>query len=132
MNILPEVNQTVVNGLCATNEWKRAVDFPQISKLPRTLNILIRKAMRETEIDIVWKLIEMLVKFDAGQLSAKTISQFWIFCTKKNIDTHKNIERMLHLLANHKRMINESPAETLCNILNQTNISNKLVQINYS
>lgn len=60
----PEMHRIITLGLCATKEWKRALELNgQISNSSR--NILIRKSIRENEIEIMWQLLNDMKKFDA-------------------------------------------------------------------
>lgn len=132
MHLLESVSSIVVNGLCATNEWRRALDFPNIHKQPSTMNILIRKAMREADIKLVWDLIRSLARFDAKEIKPKTIDKFWHFCAKRDVPALDNITKMLQLLERHERIINEAPARSLMDVLTRSNISAKIIQMDYS
>lgn len=132
MHYLPMISTTVTNGLCATNEWKKVLEFPQIKCKPMTMNIIIRKAMQEQDIDLVWSLIQSIVKTDANVLTTETLKAFWKFCAKNESFCRENISKMFQLFEKTEFIMNETVANGLRNLANQFHISCQTIQIDFS
>lgn len=94
MHNIVEMRNTVVMGLCCTKEWKKALSLPNANRIGTSLNILIRKSIRENELNIAWNLVEKLVH-SSETLSANTIRTFIKYYNKNKSDLKQNIHRLL-------------------------------------
>lgn len=132
MYLLPEVSGSVINGFCATKDWKRALALPKALKEPTTQNLLIRKAMRENEYKIVWELLQTLTSCHPNDLQQKTIEKYLHFSAKKNTPTLEYVGKMLRLLEKTEKILIEPVAKTLIDTLKQSNCEAKRIQMDFS
>lgn len=132
MYLLSEVSGSVINGFCATKDWKRALTLPKIQEEPTTLNLLIRKAMRENEYKIVWELLENLTFHHPNELQQKTIGKYLHFSAKKNAPTLEYVEKMLRLLEKSEKILIEPVAKVLIDILKRSECEVKRIQMDFS
>lgn len=133
MCLLELMNKTVANGLCATKEWKRVLDLPKINEMPGSLNIVIRKAIREVESsDFVWSLIDKLTNRFPNELSNKTLTSYWIYCTKNKNEFAHNVEKMLQLLERTERILDEQAAMGLLGVLRNAKCPSERIKMDFS
>lgn len=133
MYLLPEVTGSVINGLCATKDWKRSLALPKALRDPQTLNLLIRKAMRENEYKVVWELLETLTSHHhPNELQQKTIEKYLHFSATKNAPTLEYVAKMLRLLEKTEKILIEPVAKTLIDILKRTKCGTKRIEMDFS
>lgn len=98
LHLLPELHPIVVQGLCATNDWKRALTLPKPTS--NSLNILARKVLRENDIDSVWNVMNGLTRLPKHYqyLSNRTIGAFVKYFGKNPKDIPKYFEKLMSFL----------------------------------
>lgn len=129
---MPEVNSTIVMGLCATKEWKKAVDVQKTSSHP--LNILIRKALRENEIDLVWDLLKQMTKVPKYDqfIASKTFLMFVKYFEKHSNTIRHDLDKLLSICEQMELMIDENFAHALTQMLQRFNHHAQLTTIDFS
>lgn len=129
---LSGISASLTNALCATKEWRRALDLPKIGMKPTSMNILIRKALQERDIKLVWHLIDALSESELKELSMETIQAFWRFCGENKPSCRDNIERMLQALEKNEVILNEAAAIGLIEVLTKLDHHCQAVQLDHT
>lgn len=124
MHHIIEMRNTVVMGLCCTKEWKKALSLPNLSNIGTSLNILIRKSIREDELNIAWDLVEKL-----EYLSASTIRSFIKYYSKHKQDLKQNIHRLLSICERIELLFDEPTIHELISLLKNSGCQAEITKI---
>lgn len=132
MHALPEINSIVIVGLCATSEWKKALNLQNTSS--NSLNILIRKALRENEVDLAFSLLKKLTEFPKQYqyFAYKTFSSF-----VKTLERHPKtlpdyVEKLIQTCSTLEMVLVEENAKELTNLLRKSGHHAEITTINFS
>lgn len=128
MHHIIEMRNTVVMGLCCTKEWKKALSLPNLSNIGTSLNILIRKSIREDELNIAWDLVEKLAK-SHEYLSASTIRSFIKYYSKHKQDLKQNIHRLLSICERIELLFDEPTIHELISLLKNSGCQAEITKI---
>lgn len=131
-HLLPELHPTVVMGLCATKEWKKALDLPKA--VSNSLNILARRALRENEIELVWKILPQLTQLNQKyrHLASKTIVAFAKYFEKNQKNIPQSAEKLLELCERMKLVFDEQTLKELMNALHKSGYQAKITKMDHS
>lgn len=129
---MTEINPIIINGICATKEWKRALEFPEPTS--QSLNILIRKALRENELDLVWNLLTRLAKVPEYYqfLASKTILHFVKHLEKHPKSISKDMDKFLSVCEDFKIVLNEECATEITKFLHRSGYHAKITTMDFS
>lgn len=132
MHILTELNSIVVNGICATNEWKRALALPKLTS--NSLNILVRKSLRENEVDLVWNLLNGLAGLmkQYQYLSNNTILAFAKYFKNNPKEIPKHLDQFLTYCEKLHLLTDETTINELTDVLYKHGHHAELTNITYS
>lgn len=128
---LAEMHHKITQGLCATKQWKRAIDLE--SPTPSSLNILIRRALRENEIDLVWKLLRKLthLKEEFQHITNKTVISFAKYLQNNPKEIPKSADQFLGFCEHTEKLFNEESAHALTKAIQKYGHQAKITKINY-
>lgn len=126
----PEIHSIVTLGICATKQWKRALGL----KKPgcNSLNIIIRKILREREIDLVWDPMEKLAHLKDKFLAGKTVLSFAKYFQAKPTDIPKNLEKLLSVCERIEKVFDEESARELARVLQRSGHHAKITNIDHT
>lgn len=132
LHLLAEINPLVILGLCATKEWKNALNLKNPTS--QSLNILIRKALRENEIDLVWNLLEKI---------ASVPKHYQYFASKtflnlvKTLASHpqsipENMETIFSICERIELVLDEDCATELTRVLQKSGYHAKITTMDFA
>lgn len=116
-------------GLCATKEWKRALDLAKPT--PSSLNILARKSLLENDIELTWQILEKLSKTHLP-LANKTIVAFAEYFETNRNEMPKNAEKFLTFCERLQVVFDEPTLRALTSILHKSGHQAQITKINNS
>lgn len=119
-------------GLCATDEWKKALELDKLTDI--SLNILIRKAIMENQMDLVKPLLNKLTKLKSSNkvLASKTILSFAKHFQKYPKTISEHAEMLLTCCERLKRVFDENSARELTYALHKCGYHSTVTQIDKS
>lgn len=131
-HVMTEINPIIINGICATKEWKKALEFQKPTS--QSLNILIRKALRENELDLVWNLLTKLAEVPQYYqfLASKTILNFVKHLEKHPNSISEDMEKFLSICEDLKIVLNEECAIELTKLLHRSGYHAKITTMDFS
>lgn len=129
------MNSKITQGLCATTDWKKALKLS--NKTVNSLNILIRKSLRENEIDLVWDLFKQLMesKFDnsqSPQIYKRTVIVFAKYLQRFPEAIPQCAEKFLQCCERLEKVFDEESTRELTTSLNNAHIDATITNIDYS
>lgn len=89
MHLIPEMNTIIALGLCATKEWKRALDLPNLSN--ESFNIFVQKALHENDIESALNSMNKCYPI----LSSKTLIAFVKYFDRNPEDIPQHVDKLL-------------------------------------
>lgn len=119
------MNSSVVKGLCATKQWKRAIDIVNFEDMHSSKQILVQKMFDERDIDSAWRLLNepnMIVE-------SRNLLSYWDYCEEQKATLKENIEKMLSLIERKQCLINETAVLKLLDLLNQSGYKSTVTTI---
>lgn len=127
------MHKTITQGLCATKEWKKALKLDRnVSNI--SLNILIRKAIREKEIDVMWELLNN-IKESSGELqhiASKTCVSIAKHFERSPETIDKNAESFFRICESIQTIFDEKSACELTRVMQRSGRQAKIVKMDYS
>lgn len=127
------MHKIITQGLCATKEWKKALKLERhISN--SSLNILIRKAIREKEIDVMWELLNNIKQANVKlqYIAPKTCISI-VKCFERNpkiID--ENAESFFRICGSIESVFDEKTAHELTRSIQRSGRQAKMVKMDFS
>lgn len=129
-HVFPEMNSKIVQGLCASKDWKKALSLSNQTVI--SLNILVRKALRENEIGLTWELLEKLSKLSTNQMTHRTIISFAKYFQKNQKSISTDAEKLLTFCESMENIFNEESIQELTRALQNSKQHAKITNIDYS
>lgn len=127
----PAYNFDILEGLCATKEWRKAIEWPHSSDI--VLNILAKKALRANEIDLTWNILDRLAKLPQDpHLDSETIEEFAKYFAKNPACIPKNAEKLFSLCERFQMIFMEPSVKELTVALEKHGHQAKVANINLS
>lgn len=117
--ILPTaIMNNVVEGLCRTDQWKRALTLlNEMNEVVRPAKTIIaEKAFSEGELELGFQLLDELV-FDEFEIDPKCCSTYWTFCRQHGENIVENVERMLRFLENKETILTKTCTQQLHDVI---------------
>lgn len=132
MHAMPGVHSLIINGLCATKEWKKAMTLPY--QTYESLNILIRKSLRQNEIDLVWGLLDGITRMHKNfrKLTNKTIYAFVNYFRRHPADISQKLEKVLSYCEKLENLLDEPSTRQLVDLLSKHDHHAHITTIDYS
>lgn len=132
LHILPELHSIVVNGLCATKDWKRALDLSNPTS--NSINILARKTLRDNDIESAWKILGNLTHMHKQHqhFSSKTIVAFAKYFERNPTAIPHHAEQLLTFCEKLQILFDEPTVRELTNTLQICNHHAKFTNVDYS
>lgn len=132
MHILPEINTLVVLGLCATTEWRKAFDLPNLSGA--SLNILIRKALRENDIGSALSSLSKVLTLPEQfrTLPSRTIIAFAKYFDRNPKGIPKNLDILLSSCERTEKVFDEDATQQITQILRKHGHHANMTTMNHS
>lgn len=129
---MTELNPIIITGICATKKWKKALEFPKPTS--QSLNILMRKALRENELDLVWNLLKKLAEVPEYYqfLASKTILNFVKHLEKHPKSISEDMDKFLSACEDFKIVLNEECATELTKSLQRSGYHAKITTMDFS
>lgn len=127
------MHKIITQGLCATKEWKRALKLERhVSN--SSLNILIRKAIREQEIDVMWELLnnikESPVKLQ--YIAPKTCISIAKYFERNPKIIDKNAESFFRICESIQNVFDEKSAHEFTRVMQRSGRQAKVVKMDFS
>lgn len=128
---MTEINSLVILGLCATTEWKKALNLKNPTS--QSLNILIRKALRENEIDLVWNLLEQIASVPRHYqyLGSKTFLNLIKTLASHPQSIPENMETIFSICERIEMVLDEDCATELTKVLQKCGYHAKITTIDF-
>lgn len=127
------MHKLIVQGLCATSEWKKAL------KLDRTisnnsLNILIRKVIRENEIDVMWELLNNIKRLRAENqyIAPRTCHAIAKYFERFPKIIDQNADGFFRICESIEYVFDEKSAHDLARAIQRTGRQAKIIKMNLS
>lgn len=129
----PEIHKLIVLGLCATSQWKRALDLDR-SVSNSSLNILIRKVIRENEIDVMWELLNNIkrLRSDHQFIASKTCSAIAKYFERSSEIIDQNAEGFFRICESIEYIFDEKSAHELTRAIQRTGRQAKIIKMDLS
>lgn len=124
------MNSKIVLGLSASKDWKKALGLS--NQTVTSLNILVRKALRENEIDLTWELLEKLSKLGTNQMAHRTVTSFAKYFQKNPKSVSTDVEKLLTFCQSMENIFNEESIRELTRALQSNKQHAKITNIDYS
>ncbi|XP_055303152.1 mitochondrial ribonuclease P catalytic subunit-like [Sitodiplosis mosellana] len=130
--ILSEMHSIVVMGLCATKEWRKALDLAKPSS--SSLNILARKTLHQNEIESTWKILTNLTHLSKSyqHLASKTIVAFAKYFENNREEIPQNAEKLLTFCERLQTVFDEPTLRVLTSALYKSGHEAKITNVDYS
>ncbi|XP_031624091.1 mitochondrial ribonuclease P catalytic subunit-like [Contarinia nasturtii] len=126
-----DCNAIIVTGLCATKDWRKAIELPHSNDI--SLNSLAQKAIHENDIDLAWNILHRLTNLSHDhRLTTKTITAFAEYFDENptRISTHAG--KLFFLCEKLKMLFNEPSIKELVDVLERHGHHAKTTNINFS
>lgn len=127
------MHKVITQGLCATKEWKKALKLERNVSCS-SLNILIRKAIREKEIDVMWELLNN-IKESSGELqhiAPKTCASIAKYFERNPKTIDKNAESFFRICESIQTVFDERSAHEFTRVMQRSGRQAKIVKMDYS
>lgn len=127
------MHKIITQGLCATKEWKRALKLERhISN--SSLNILIRKAIREQEIDVMWELLNNIKESSAKlqYIAPKTCITIAKYFERNSKIIDKNAESFFSICESIQHVFDEKSAHEFTRVMQRSGRQAKSVKMDFS
>lgn len=127
------MHQVITHGLCATREWKRALELNRYVS-NSSLNILIRKVIRENEIDLMWELLNNLKQFRAEHryIASKTCCAMVKYFERYPKIIDQNAEGFFRICESIEHIFDEKSAHELARAIQRTGRQAKIIKMDFS
>lgn len=132
-NKFPEMHKVITHGLCATKEWKRALQLERhISS--SSLNILIRKAIRENEIGVMWELLNNVkeMKTNLQYIAPKTCVAIAKYFERNPKTIDENVESFFRICESIENVFDEKSAHEFARIIQRSGRQAKITNMDFS
>ncbi|XP_031628172.1 mitochondrial ribonuclease P catalytic subunit-like [Contarinia nasturtii] len=129
---LPEMNSIIVNGLCATKDWRKVIELPALCK--NSVNIIARKALKENEIDMAWDVLHKLFSFPKHHqhLNSKTIQSVAKYFNRNPKSIPTNANKLFSLCEKLKMLFTEPAIKELRDVLEKHGHQAKIINMGFS
>lgn len=127
------MNSKITQGLCASTDWKKALQLSD--KTVNSLNILIRKAIRENEIDLVWDSLKQLTEVDKSQnpqIANRTVTVLAKYFQKYPDSIPKYAARFLTFCERMEKVFDEESTREFTKVLSNGGIDATITNMDYS
>lgn len=127
------MHKVITHGLCATKEWKRALELDRhISN--GSLNILIRKVIRENEIDVMWKLLNNIKGLSANHqhIASKTCCAIAKYFERNPKTIYQNAESFFRICESIEHVFDEKSAHEFTRAVQRTGRQAKIIKMDFS
>lgn len=127
------MHKIITQGLCATKEWKKALNLERhISN--SSLNILIRKTIRENENDVMWELLNDIkqsnVKFQ--YIAPKTCIAIARHFARNPKIIDENAESFFRICESIENVFDEKSAHEFIRTIQRSGRHAKIVKMDFS
>lgn len=127
------MHKIITQGLCATKEWKRALQLER-NVSNSSLNILIRKAIRENEIGVMWELLNNIKQANADlqYIAPKTCTSIarYFESSPKLID--KNADSFFRICESIQMVFDEKSAYEFMRAMQRSGRQAKMIKMDFS
>lgn len=129
--ILPSLNfQSVIEGLCSTNNWLDSVEylkkFEGISITDSTYHTFARRAFEERNFELGFK---YLLINKGGRVKSNVFNSYWLACKNDQKTAIRNLERMLTFIGENELLVKKNCIENLLNMFNEIDVTGKEVEM---
>lgn len=131
MHVFPENNLLIIKGFCATKEWKKSLELGDTAF--GATDIIICRAIRENEIDLVWSILDRLAtKSENYQLiTTKSIYAFVEHFKTYPESIPECMSKLLPLFKRFELRISTAAAEDLTTCLHAAGHHAHILNIDY-
>lgn len=129
----PEMHKVITHGLCATREWKKALKLLRhVSN--SSLNILIRKAIRENEIAVMWELLNNLTQMSTHfqYIAPKTCVAIAKYFERNPNSIDENVESFFRICESIEIVFDEKSAHEFTRIIQRSGRQAKIIKMDFS
>lgn len=123
----------ITQGLCATKDWKKALKLERhISNSSQ--NILIRKAIREKEIDVMWELLNNIKQSNVKlqHIAPKTCISIAKYFERNPKTIDENAESFFRICESIEKVFDEKSAHEFTRVLQRSGRQAKIVKMDFS
>lgn len=127
------MHKIITQGLCATKEWKRALQLER-NVSNSSLNILIRKAVREKEIGVMWELLNNMKQANADlqYLAPKTRLSIARYFESNPKIIDKNAESFFRICESIQTVFDEKSAYEFTRVMQRLGRQTKMIKMDFS